>query len=294
MNRITCIAGALSIGVLALSCEKEADLGESKYTPKLVVNSIFDADTTVPWSVDISKSYYILDEPSTYIDDAIVEIYEEDQHVATMDYQNDPDGRGYYQSIGLKPEVGKMYTLLVEKEGFKTIIARCKFPAAPVVGGLELKKKEVKGNRYKGELTAQVMDNHNEENYYHVVLQRAGWEDPNSETSDYYYRESFNLTNIPGAIEGFDGGYVFTDEGFNGMTKTVQCDLNTTYDPNRIGFDHFKIEIRSVSKEYYDFSRSVYEQQHSPYNKFVEIYSNVENGLGIFAGYNSVSMIVEL
>jgi hypothetical protein len=56
----------------------------------------------------------------------------------------------------------------------------------------------------------------------------------------------------------------------------------------------FTVELRTVNYEYYQFARRLYMYNESLNNNDmsgviipVQVYSNIENGLGLFAGYSS-------
>jgi len=101
--------------------------------------------------------------------------------------------------------------------------------------------------------------------------------------------------------ENFYSALSFSDKLFNGLKKELKIEMfpyysgsygTTTYFiPSR----KFHIELRSISRDYYLFRKtqrayyhnlSTFDLWKNPSN-YVEIYSNVENGLGLFAGYSA-------
>jgi len=84
-----------------------------------------------------------------------------------------------------------------------------------------------------------------------------------------------------------DGGVLFTDEDFDGQKATLTFYSllsfnNAAHQGKVVG------ELRTVSKDYYLYHTSLSRQIANKDRPFVEpisVYSNIENGLGIFSGY---------
>jgi hypothetical protein len=56
-------------------------------------------------------------------------------------------------------------------------------------------------------------------------------------------------------------------------------------------------ELRSISKEYYDYQTSLNEYWNADGNPFaqpVQVFTNIENGFGIFAGFGKSSDTLRL
>ncbi|MBS1669304.1 MAG: DUF4249 family protein [Bacteroidetes bacterium] len=120
-------------------------------------------------------------------------------------------------------------------------------------------------------------------------------------TNDYY---SFNLSSLslktgflifdadaeidlgksePGTVTVLKYGTVFyQDKNFNGKQKTVQL-----YVPSQSGEDYkYILNSNHISKNLYKYQRSYINYQRTlgdPYSEPVLVYSNVNNGAGIFA-----------
>ncbi|MDA3928171.1 MAG: DUF4249 domain-containing protein [Prolixibacteraceae bacterium] len=100
---------------------------------------------------------------------------------------------------------------------------------------------------------------------------------------------------------------VFTDELINGKEYTVNFDLSlkdnyyygnemeTEFDPISMGqFYELKIVLQAISRESYLYIKSSYEHKYYDGELFVEpvqVFSNIENGIGIFAGQSSTIKI---
>jgi hypothetical protein len=145
----------------------------------------------------------------------------------------------------------------------------------------------------------------------------VSWEDPPSQ-DDYYELQLLDSKKMPYwyyAIEEIDdpillqecdldyrpGSFVFTDKKFSGETGTVNFRF-----PFSISSGHDKyVLLRSISEEYYHFMKSWYKHLYlqntsmnvetirEDYNIFpllfqgdpVPLYTNINQGLGVFAGF---------
>lgn len=112
--------------------------------------------------------------------------------------------------------------------------------------------------------------------------------------------------------------FIFPDTYFQGKEYTLQFNINSTYrnpsnpalgggygDPNnpnpengpQLIYDRATIHVQHLSKDFYNYLKylKLYNQYHSnPFSEPVAVYSNVKNGVGIFAGFNDeVKLIIE-
>ena len=98
------------------------------------------------------------------------------------------------------------------------------------------------------------------------------------------------LDNAPNAIFDSDNiGLLFSDEAIDG--QSIQLKLLAQIDELETGmFPKIVGELRTVSENYYKHYTSLALQKESkdrPFAEPVSVFSNIENGLGIFAGYST-------
>jgi hypothetical protein len=107
--------------------------------------------------------------------------------------------------------------------------------------------------------------------------------------------------------DAFQSGYLFSNSlGFSNVSKDIwnvlgeyrglkDVSLFVTYIPvlNKGSQTDFKeeywLEVTGVSEEYYKYQRTYIKQvetKDNPFASVIEVYSNITNGVGIFAGYN--------
>lgn len=84
---------------------------------------------------------------------------------------------------------------------------------------------------------------------------------------------------------------VFSDKTFNGLSQTFNLNMQTYYPYFPFNDSTiFYIKLHSISKAYYDYAISFYKQKLAEkdfYAEPVSVYSNIEGGYGIFAGYST-------
>lgn len=226
----------------------------------------------------------------------------------------------YYEST-IIPQPNVNYKLKAQKSGFADVEAEGNIPttvpsASFDISGLILQEQsfgsEEDGYKYiEGNVKITVDDPAGEENFYEIKL-FTYFEDSifayfgaNEEdkiflevvpiTSMVYYSSSEDLSAELGTEAEQS---VFSDVLFDGESKVFR--LNYLYgDLGRSSSANNKlvVEVIAVSKDYYRYKTSVESQSFSdgdPFSEPVFVYSNVENGYGIFAGFQSAKYEVDL
>jgi len=280
----------LSLPFLLSNCEEEIPLDKlDPYTEKLVVNEYFSNGE--PFSIEISGSKYAYKEGNPLVLDSakLSVVLTEDNVPLKLLYDQILDV--FYTANNPLP--GKVYNLSVKSFGYPDISATGKLPQSIANkssvcifdGG-----KDMQGN-VSDLLKLTFTDDGNSKDHYKINF--------------FYYNESsgkftafdFELKDILTAvntIKSIDGGFLFSDESFSGQQKVITAvppmgfvSSNKTY--------KYLIKIERLSEEYWKY-RTTLEQYRGGLNGgitstnlfrgAVVVYSNVTNGLGIFAGAN--------
>ena len=82
------------------------------------------------------------------------------------------------------------------------------------------------------------------------------------------------------------------DKSFNGKDFRIKILIhqgNILHDRKQRGKGMITVYLNSLSKEFYKYALSFSEQIETgdnPFTEPVKVYSNIENGLGVFAGYS--------
>ena len=96
-----------------------------------------------------------------------------------------------------------------------------------------------------------------------------------------------------------NGAILFTDELFNGSTKTLSMVPAAGLVSGNTG-DKYRVQLSSITKDLFDYYRSLQRAEEAKeitfeagYNNAVVIHSNVKNGLGIIGGANVNAMVLK-
>jgi len=314
------------IFVIALlsSCFKEVKFDDNDFKPMLVLNGIVEQDTN--FVVNVSQTHSILTQVDTlnvFILDATVKLFENDKYLETLIF----DSLGIYHSIN-KAKANTKYKITVEKEGFETATGYFDFtnPASFEVKNVEYElrdtimyyDKPVSGSdnftRVNLNYTIVINDNANEKNNYSLfvysnvqeigsgmIFNENGYEEyieyiDNGYSKIWYnFIDEFDYQKYENYFKSF---YTFntsfdilTDDFFNGqkLELNYECYFTTT------DLQPLKINLVNVSDEllkYLESEQLSNDVAGNPYTEPVNIYSNVENGVGITIGLSSSSFVI--
>lgn len=297
------------LSTILWTCRKEFIIDYPPLPAKLVVNCLFTPDSV--FNIQVSKLQYVNDTTDATIKNAEVIIYENDVFFETVLFNSESKT---YKSVK-KPRPGRTYFLAVEAEGFPKAVAEDKVPDT-----LSIDSANVYISAYYDSWEERKLDkvelyfkNTSEENYYEIISY-----------TDYNYDSTFHTYSFPYGITSIDP--VILNEGILDQTKylpvlsfsdkllnenaqiTFMPFLQLGTQPNFTP-DSYTI-LRNISKEYYLFRKKWYKylQTHSLVQmdgiaqlanmSFVadptEVYTNIENGLGIFAAYTETTKLMNL
>ena len=274
MNRyIKLIALTLPLGFSA--CEKDADVELPVVESKLVISSfISPEDTIVKVGVTISQPLYNNSNSNQYsaVSYATVQITN-GTTVQTMAYNADENY--YFVSAAIFPiTVGTTYNLTVSTPDGKNANASTSIPAqnATLIYTAEAVNNQSNGDTYA--FRTEWNDTPGAEDYYRLV---------------YYDRFVYNFDTI--YQEAFSNN--FSDKDKDGTTMKEQFEI---YAYSGAGFSNGELHLIHASKEYYLYHKKLTEAAFSggPFSEPVQMYSNINGGYGVFAGYNPYKIYVSL
>lgn len=202
--------------------------------------------------------------------------------------QIEPTQAGYYHLDQQFPVDGNdEYQLKAAATGYEPVDASASIPVKPVIESLNFTPGQGGGGPFGDQLNSLdivIDDNNTAPNYYNVeVFIRYDSIEP--------YFQEYIMSNDPLVSNSENGGILISDESFNGNKYNLRVGTYT----DLLEVDA-KVVLRSISKDYYLFSKSVELYRNANGNPFAEpvlLHSNVNNGYGLFEISNSTEKKVE-
>ena len=283
---VTCFFVAITL----ISCEKVIPFDGEVSQPKLVVNSLFDAENA--WNVHISRSISVLEDSAlSVVENASVQIKDDQENIIeTLEF--DTDGR---YTGNLYPQVGQNYKIEVAAPGFNSVSAQNNLPSPITILNVDTLTTLVSGEE-RLEMSVTFDDPASVSNYYLIGVHIGGWfEEENwNGTVDSVFRDY----NIPILLEDptfenygndrWENKGIFTDLTFDGQSKTIDIAINTYEIEEKVEeLDFFEIRIFNVTRAAYLYNKSYdlyLNASGNPFAQPIQVYSNVNGGFGLFAG----------
>ena len=291
-------------GILGLwTCEKPIDLSIPESGERLVVVSSFSNQEEI--KLQISKGVSVLDVSGSFENffrgDA--RLFENTSFLERLAPGFDSVLKINTFNSQATPKINQPYTITVNIPGFDEVTATSRIPepiplSSVIVNDLTI-ESTYNGAREKVNLSVFVVfeDPPNQLDYYHLKLLQEVWQfDVVDGDTTVVGKSRFEIpfnssTNNNNVVASFDGGILFDDQLFDGEAEVYILETNIEYALNQNFLGPLFVEFRTLSKDYFLYYTSVSRQLENPDDPLsqpVILYNNIENGLGIFAGYSSV------
>lgn len=307
---------AISGLVFLAACEKTVYFDVETKENRLVVNSFIQPDSTNRAVISLSVDPLAIGFESERVSDATIGISKNGTFIGNFTHEF--NGDYYIENDLLHAAPNDEFELTVSAPGKETVTASTTIPSlVPITSAVIMDTFEVAisystidefGNViYIDTLVpylnmAITFTDAGEEDYYSLaVMYRdifnqsfacVSTNDPIFTVNGEY---NFGAENQAGAAT-FCDEVMFSDVTFNGTEKTIELNI---YAINTLGIadPRFEFELKHVSKEYYQYystTEKQLENEGNPFGEPVIIFSNIENGFGIFAGSTISKAIIEL
>ena len=295
-------------GLLISSCEKEFILDLQGSDNIMVVNSFFNGDE--PLSLSLTKS--MLPQESQNIVElkkAKVSLFKDGTFVEDMKYlKASGDTLGRFYSV-IMPVIGSTYKVEVETEKKGKASSQSVLPPkVDIVSDTAVWVKWV-----NDEDSARVIrfyfeiefNDPQERNFYFITASAPIYKvDITNNTSQFYSWQFAEIlsADLPAHELYLNNALLFKDVSFNATHKKITGTATMYSQPDfiesnqHLDFASFvldksklHIELHSLSKDAYNYCSSYARKiaaQDDVYSEPIVIYSNIENGLGVFAGEN--------
>ena len=308
------VALGVVVSALILSgCELTLEIDLPDAEPALVVNGYFNPDSS--WSIHLSNASSFGDGRTGIgnLSNATVSIIPDNgsQHISLHDV-----GGGVYEAPSVFPQIGVAYTLNVEANDYPSIQATDYVPepvsARHAYEILDAWRSSFSGTwRVTAKVTAWLQDEPDRSDYYRVfVLVEPKTIGTVQQVNITVPDGSIMLESVPSEwfpdYEGYEGiqvsDVVFSDKSFDGdeveLSFQVQAGLDRCYDgPSEVEFEEdpcvLRVYLLRISEAYYRYAATYLLQRWYLAESSAEpltVESNVENGLGIFAGYTAYTV----
>lgn len=294
----------LLILLVPISCSKEIEINIPDKEESLVVYSTL-VPFTLPMpkslSINLSSTKHIFDTTTVSVNDAKVFLYKNNELIDTVKYV---DSLKTYP-LNVFPKENEAYSIKVEHENYKTIASSTIIPS--VVKIIDAKVTPIAyfddfGGVYS-EVAITFTDPVDNINYYELAISDIAFSYENS--LDFYELSTndniITSENYYPSLIRFDvdkpNTLLFSDKNINGLTHA----LYVYYFPPQIEEEYryinqhyITIHLRNVTEEYYKFKTTMYQHLYSKEEDIlygmgepVNVISNIENGHGLFAGFNN-------
>ena len=309
-----------------LSCTKTIDFDNEELAHLVVVNSMIGTDHT--FSALLTQSTSILTDGQTNPPlEGTMDLYEDGTLLRQF-----PSQRGGFSAFDIQPEAGKNYRMVISANGqqveaetniplqtevvsIDTMSTKTKFNS--IITNYKLKIKDAVGEDYYRlfivhEMLTMIPKENDTIRYLpYINYDRVQSEDP-------VFKSVYNNFGDELIDFGPENDYaIFPDTYFQGKEYTLQFTTYSYYrnpaNPNFGGggygnpnnpdpasgpqkiFDRTTIHIQHLSKDLYTYLKylELYTYYSSnPFSEPVAVYSNVKNGVGIFAGFNDEAKFI--
>ena len=285
--------------MLFASCDIVVDLDIPEHERVLVVNSILTTDSMI--NASISHSVGAFDASSiSYVNNATVEVYEDGVLLGEMNeeaslsynYMDELDST-YVYNFNQNPVAGKIYSYEIVHPDYEAVRAETTVPAAVKlnVNDVTLLSEQDYEKHYRVRFS---FNDAPEDNFYRLRLSYQYEYEYDDEFYDFESNDASIISSAGGGATFYGDEALFDDEMFNGTEKEISIDFFVYNKP----FE-YTLELTSVSESYYTYIRSLrahYDNQ----DQFifagepVQVFTNIENGLGVLGSMSVDTMLLEL
>ncbi|MEK6481783.1 DUF4249 domain-containing protein [Catalinimonas sp. 4WD22] len=319
---------ALFLGVLVCtSCTKELDLPYPQAEDQIVLNAILHPDSVIVLSINKTLPTRSSGNDFPLITNAEVQLYENNELLGKLSYQDSTYVLNYY------PKAGSEYTIEVIIPGHDIISASDKIPlpitadacylfadnssSSYLTTRLNILDNTLEDNVYwltlmittYGDFECRIAPE-KDPSYFCVGI------DSSLYTERMFYLHSYStipdkfnasIDNTSGGVTEYSGFIRIDDYSLN--EENINIELGSIGDPmfqqsemNQLDSNQYvTLHVMSTSENYDRYLKSSvmyalnngFRDTPGIFAEPTQIYSNIENGSGIFAAYNSVSIAVE-
>jgi hypothetical protein len=270
--------------LLLAGCELVFEVDVPFEGQQLTVNAPFTPDSV--WKATVSLNRFILNEPPfERIENAEVAVYQDGVFIDNLIHQRD----GIYKSQHTKPLPGNNYEIRVSAANYPPVIGKSNLPpAAPITNVTILNSKEDINGVEQSTIRLTFQDDPEATNYYQVVVLKR-YEEVRPRIGFVVRTYTLQITSDDPLVQNENpvesDGLLLKDNLFNGK----EAEISFKVPAGLYFYDYNIICLRTVSEDYYKYMTTSQLQNRTatdPFSQPVHVHTTLENGFGIFAGYN--------
>ena len=308
------------------ACTKELDIALPVTPSQLVLNGLLHPDSTIRISLTTTLPSSVSSTDFPVVNNATVRLYEDGELLSNLTFQDS------VYVLDYRPKPGEEYAVEVEVPGFEVVSATDRMPYSLEVEVCLLKESPSEFNYLWFEATMTDHPGKSNYYWFDIAVSDYSVfncayfreEDTlicNNDASTLYVENMAFLHSYSTVPDNFNAYVDNTTEGITEYDRYIRVDDNTLngkritlemtsqYDPmfqygelSRLDSNQTAVLQITNASQHYDrylkssviyFLNNDYFYGPNPFSETTQIYSNVENGTGIFAAYNSVSIAVE-
>ena len=301
----------LLILILLPACETVIEIDPPEYDPELSISSNFTPDSI--WSAIITQTVPVgslRDTPDPLVSNATVRVYQGESLIDRLIYSL--DSGEYVSTQGIKPRANLPYRMVVDAPGFRSASATSTAPLPPDIADVEMVRLSDTPNFF-GEIEHQVdfrLPNHPGLNYYSFFI---SYEYPEGDgclacpSFNHVFMQHdsrrwyYNFTDVLNPVEvavGDDYGCAIgalSDRNVDEPTLDFEIKFDLSEELGESLEEGLLLVVLALSPEFVEYQASIEEQwDFDGFGQPVNLYTNIEGGRGIFAGYSGAYRILDI
>lgn len=273
------------LSVVCWACEVNYSFGEKDFNPRVAVNALISPQEPFEVRLHWSRSHSPQND-FTPVREAEIRLYEDNTEVVRC--PADPEGTTHTTFLAT---AGHTYHLVVSVPDYGELSARTTIPEAPAASLSFAYQKGWYRHFDMTDLTTGVDAK--------AIWIQGKERDNNGEKDIYaFYTTSVFVDQVNGANDAYESDEKGSTVDFEYFLRVARENLGVTFPLHfsvfgAVGNRH-SFKIIAASDTYDRYMRSLYKHklntgisaQENPFIEQITVYSNVDNGIGIFAGYN--------
>jgi len=290
-------ATIVSVCFALMSCQLVKEVDVTAPPPSLVVNSLFESDTT--WRVFIGRSTHVLDSTAFRIPEGELHVSIIKNNTDVIELEEVFNSNIKEFQVLARSQPGETYSITVTCAGFPPAHATSRAPSIVEIASAHLDSAHLIPENYYGPASIPIeftfQDPPDQKDYYLPLMEvKTNWKRYNPQTKEY---EDFiqwipcRLTEIPpgaGLSSAERPVQVISDELFNGKLHSVRLYATKLFSSSSEEPTYpWRLYVMHINEDYYRYWKSVSLQRDTDDNPLaqpVQIFTNIEGGYGIFAG----------